>query len=70
MSTVVSQREYDSSVAEKIERELIKDTEELDNALNSFINIRSKAVNARKIALAQYEEDMFAIGDGDLEPIA
>lgn len=70
MTGVFSQREYDSSVADKIEQELIKDTEELDSSLSSFLNIRSKAINARKLALAKYEEEMFAIGDADLDPIA
>ena len=70
MTSVFSQKEYDSSIADKIEQQLIKDTEELDSSLNSFFNVRSKAINARKLALAKYEEEMFAIGDADLEPIA
>ena len=67
--SILSQKEYDSSVADKIERELIKDTEELDRAMNSFLSIRSDAVHARKVALAKYEEEILAIGDSDLDLI-
>ncbi len=58
-----SNGEYDSSVADKIMKQLQKDSEELTLSLEGFINTRGHAIYSQKLALAAYDDEIAAIVD-------
>ena len=58
-----SKGEYDSSVADKIMKQLLKDSEDLTTSLEGFINTRGHAIYSQKLALAAYDDEIAAIID-------
>ena len=60
-----SNGEYDSSVADKIMKQLQKDSEELTFSLEGFINTRGQAIYSQKLALAAYDDEIAAIVDNE-----
>jgi len=59
--------DYDSTVADKIVNQLIKDSEDLTTSLQGFINTRGKIVQSQKLALATYDEEIAAINDSEAD---
>lgn len=64
MSTDLYFEASESSISDKLIRQLARSSEDLTRSLESFTSQRAVAVEAQKLALVAYEEEMRRIEGG------